>query len=549
MISQAQDILNVATSAAFSAGMFGFGLRGTPRRGPSARRRRQVRWPSLTGGVLGAGMAGYVAFYSNFTTIDLGIGTIGSVIAILVALAIALFAIRLGLRGRRVGDHPYCRRCGFDLFGKPDTSTVCTECGTDLSTPRAVVVGTHERRMIPLMAGLFTLVLALALTIPIGRDVWNWSQRKDWSPWKPESWLVARLRDGTATYQDGNEVWRRIAARTLSAEALASILDNDIKAGAATRPAGWLSSGIDQAMSFMEPAWQSGLLDEPRARRVLQAALDCRLNVAPRAAQGEVLRYAVLCSEESLASNFRYTKLTIGPPHVTIAGNAIQSFVPEWAPLFNSKTGEELRVAGNRIPLKDLGEKLPFGPAAVEIRLTITATLAVQGRPTLVESRDLVLTGSTTIVTRDAMTCPPLTVPQLKSDGTIDESLPPVIATLPSLPKDGHAKTEYLPRITYQPDRDGERPVFRIREATTNALRSDAFFGDLSIRTSNGIETPLGRVLIDDWQAENPPLTIDLPPEPFDIILRPTPERGCELFDPVPIYYSTVVIPSSAIER
>jgi len=28
-----------------------------------------------------------------------------------------IVALCFGLRGRRVGAHPYCRRCGFDLFG------------------------------------------------------------------------------------------------------------------------------------------------------------------------------------------------------------------------------------------------------------------------------------------------------------------------------------------------------------------------------------------------------------------------------------------------
>jgi ribosomal protein L37E len=38
-----------------------------------------------------------------------------------------------GMRGRRVGDdHPFCRRCGFDLFGLPPGRDVCTECGADL---------------------------------------------------------------------------------------------------------------------------------------------------------------------------------------------------------------------------------------------------------------------------------------------------------------------------------------------------------------------------------------------------------------------------------
>src|SRR5690349_6074803 len=47
-------------------------------------------------------------------------------------LLLGVVLLALGLRGRRVGDHPYCRRCGFDLFGLPPAHPACPECGADL---------------------------------------------------------------------------------------------------------------------------------------------------------------------------------------------------------------------------------------------------------------------------------------------------------------------------------------------------------------------------------------------------------------------------------
>ena len=35
------------------------------------------------------------------------------------------------LRGRRVNDHPICRRCGYDLWSNPGAVT-CLGCGADL---------------------------------------------------------------------------------------------------------------------------------------------------------------------------------------------------------------------------------------------------------------------------------------------------------------------------------------------------------------------------------------------------------------------------------
>ena len=87
--------------------------------------------------------------------------------SLLMALAGAAIAW-LGWRGRRVGDHPICRRCGFDLFGLPGGVTTCSECGADLSAPRAVRIGHRRRLGRMLAAGVLLLLLAGSLTTLIG---------------------------------------------------------------------------------------------------------------------------------------------------------------------------------------------------------------------------------------------------------------------------------------------------------------------------------------------------------------------------------------------
>src|SRR5690349_18866819 len=59
----------------------------------------------------------------------------------LAALAVAVFANR----GRKLDDHPICRRCGFDAFGRSGAIR-CTECGADLSRRGALRIGTRQRR-------------------------------------------------------------------------------------------------------------------------------------------------------------------------------------------------------------------------------------------------------------------------------------------------------------------------------------------------------------------------------------------------------------------
>src|SRR5687767_11978219 len=78
---------------------------------------------------------------------------------LLVSGVLGVSFLRRGLRGRRVGDHPVCGKCGFNLFGLPADQAKCPECGNDLSAPRAVQTGHRVRRMPLVYAGGALLLL------------------------------------------------------------------------------------------------------------------------------------------------------------------------------------------------------------------------------------------------------------------------------------------------------------------------------------------------------------------------------------------------------
>ena len=78
-----------------------------------------------------------------------------------------LALIRLGLRGRTVGDHPHCRKCGFDLFGQPPGFTTCPECGVAVATAGELIakttrIGRRRWRRGPLAIGLALALPAVA---------------------------------------------------------------------------------------------------------------------------------------------------------------------------------------------------------------------------------------------------------------------------------------------------------------------------------------------------------------------------------------------------
>ena len=103
----------------------------------------------------------------------------------------------LGLRGRRVDDHPICRKCRFDLVGLYPGVGVCPECGTrvravadDASSRRvrkAIRVGNRRRRRAPIVAGAVTLLVSTTLLVAQ-------LTRVDWDSLKPFPVLTAELR-------------------------------------------------------------------------------------------------------------------------------------------------------------------------------------------------------------------------------------------------------------------------------------------------------------------------------------------------------------------
>jgi hypothetical protein len=113
--------------------------------------------------------------------------------AILTPIAVTAVALLfVGLRGRRVGDEPWCRRCDYDLTGAPAGSMQCPECGADLSDrPRAVVIGRRVRRAWPIAVGA-TLLLGVSLVggvVGVAR-----ARGIDWKDKWPDAWLVSDAR-------------------------------------------------------------------------------------------------------------------------------------------------------------------------------------------------------------------------------------------------------------------------------------------------------------------------------------------------------------------
>src|SRR5690606_32506817 len=113
--------------------------------------------------------------------------------------------------GRRVGEVPYCRRCEFDLRGRPEGSERCPECGQELDAPRAIVGGEKYRRWKMATLGAVLLLSSGAALMP---QTSRYVREYPWIELKPTGWVLHTAEMALPANQQPafDELQRRIKA-------------------------------------------------------------------------------------------------------------------------------------------------------------------------------------------------------------------------------------------------------------------------------------------------------------------------------------------------
>src|SRR5687768_8185792 len=117
----------------------------------------------------------------------------------LALLLIAGMLLRRGWGGRTIGDHPVCRRCGFDLFGLPEGGEICSECGADVTLRKATRFGHRQHRGGLLGAGAVLLLIAVAWFAVVGVAVYSGANLQ---PYKPLWYLAREMRSADVATRD-----------------------------------------------------------------------------------------------------------------------------------------------------------------------------------------------------------------------------------------------------------------------------------------------------------------------------------------------------------
>lgn len=117
---------------------------------------------------------------------------VSAILNLIVALGLSVGVLlaAFGWRGRRVSDHPHCRRCGFDLHGSLDghgrTPESCPECGRSLRGVRGVRSGLWRTRPALLGVGVFLVLVGLGA---IGTRAYIAQSNVNLNVYKP-AWLL-----------------------------------------------------------------------------------------------------------------------------------------------------------------------------------------------------------------------------------------------------------------------------------------------------------------------------------------------------------------------
>jgi len=173
----------------------------------------------------------------------------------------------LAWRGKRVGDAPHCRKCGFDLSGKRESETRCPECGRDVSQASAVRAGARHKRPFALWAGVILILCGvggLSLSVIGTTRALPLNQR-------PNSVLIAQVLLGDESAELATELESRYTLGKLSNAELSRIAGPIVGMFASADP-----DVFDQSAwrTLLDDAVLAGLLTDAQHQRYTRAVLE-----------------------------------------------------------------------------------------------------------------------------------------------------------------------------------------------------------------------------------------------------------------------------------
>jgi predicted RNA-binding Zn-ribbon protein involved in translation (DUF1610 family) len=209
----------------------------------------------------------------------------------LMLFAIILIAgvlLRAGLRRRRRGTTPHCRRCGYNLTGL--VSPYCPECGLVLDETE-IVYGEPYRRPVFAVVGGVLLVLAVAGVVSgVRRGGVNWYR------YYPTTLVLrdAQSANAATAVKAWGELRGRLTAGSLSAGQRADLIDVALKMQAPSFPfAATVPSYLSAVADVLAQLYLNRQLTKPQEDQFFKQIVTFQLRVRPQVAVGDEVPYVV----------------------------------------------------------------------------------------------------------------------------------------------------------------------------------------------------------------------------------------------------------------
>lgn len=210
-------------------------------------------------------------------------------------LGLALFA--WGWRGRRLDDHPVCRRCRYDLTGVYPRIVRCPECGVKLVDARRIRVGNRGKRVRLILSGLFVIALAGAV---FGVEKWATAHGFKWAKIKP-TWLLVwdAASDGDEAFHAFSELTHRYQSEALSADRIGQITELALqRQGDRAEP--WPYT----ARQWLDTAMRRDQLSDNQWERYLRQAVRLELKVRSKVRRGDPIPMEIVESIDRSAASY-----------------------------------------------------------------------------------------------------------------------------------------------------------------------------------------------------------------------------------------------------
>lgn len=241
-------------------------------------------------------------------------------LSLLGAMLLGALLLILGLRGKRLNDHPTCRDCGFDLENIYPASITCPECGSGLRRPKAVRAGQRRRRPIFIAIALFLLITPL---LPIGAVAFAAITGSDVNKYKPLGLLLweARHTDAKNSKAIATQLYDRMLTGKLTADQ-----EDRITNLALDRQENPDIPWDDAWGDLIERAKLDSRLSEDQQQRFLRNILIPHLKPRRRIAPGDPIPIAIDPETRTGGSLQAFATAWLGP--VTLDGKPLQRSYP-----------------------------------------------------------------------------------------------------------------------------------------------------------------------------------------------------------------------------